>query len=74
MRAKGLQVALSSVRAAPWYTLSMEISPPKGGIEERFSQTITLYGQFGRPVAVPSTAPKIGFTVTLKRPRSYDER
>ena len=29
---------------------------------------VTLYDQFGRPVLVPSSAPKIGDTITVKRP------
>ncbi len=29
---------------------------------------VTLYDQFGRPVYVPSSAPKIGDTITVKRP------
>jgi hypothetical protein len=33
--------------------------------------TVRLYDQFGRPVYVPSTAPKIGSTISVKRPRQF---
>lgn len=35
---------------------------------ERDKPTVTLYDQFGRPVYVPSSAPKIGDTITVKWP------
>lgn len=36
--------------------------------------TVTLYDQFGRPVYVPSTATKIGDTITVKRPLKFSDR
>jgi len=40
-------------------------------IEDHFQRFVILYDQFGRPVEVPSTAPKIGTTITVKRPQRY---
>jgi hypothetical protein len=34
---------------------------------------ITLYDQFGREIYAPSSASKIGNTITVKRPRRFTE-
>lgn len=32
---------------------------------------VLLYDQFGRKVYIPSSAPKIGRTITIKKPRRF---
>lgn len=45
-----------------------------GSIAERWELDrpfITLYDQFGYPVYIPSSAPKIGRTITVRRPPRF---
>ncbi len=36
-------------------------------------RTVTLYDQFNRPIFVASSAPKIGRTINVRRPRLFKD-